>query len=96
MKKTVSVVDQLMVKQREMMAHELDQYYTNKGLSVEVELSGPGKTFINLSSPLFCRDTVNRIVKTTNLFVYLKEAGFRKATIEGSNEEVWAYDLKSL
>lgn len=77
-----------MVKQREMMAHELDQYYIGKGLSVEVGLSGPDKTFINLFSPLFCRESVSRIVEKTNLLLYLKEAEFKKATIGDNNEEL--------
>lgn len=78
------------------MAHELEQYYISKGLSVEVGLSGPDKTFINLFSPLFSRESVNRIVETTNLFLYLKEAGFKKATIGDNNEELWVYDLRAI
>lgn len=91
-----NVIRQLSIKQREMMTSELEQYYTVKGLSVEVELSGPDKTFISLLSPLFCRNSVDRIVERTNLFFYFKEAGFRRATLGDSNEEVWVYDLKAL
>jgi len=91
-----NVIRQLSIKQREMMTSELEQYYINKGLAVEVELSGPDKTFISLLSPLFCRNSVDRIVERTNLLFYLKEAGFRRATLGDSNEEVWVYDLKAL
>ena len=88
MKKSFSVVHQLMVKQREMMAHKLDQYYLGKGLSVEVGLSDPDKTFINLFSSLFCMESVSRIVEKTNLLLYLREAGFKKATTGDNNEEL--------
>jgi hypothetical protein len=92
----VSVTRQLMMKQREMMTYELDQYFISKGLSVDIELSGPDITSISLLSPLFCKDSVDRITERTNLLFYLKEAGFRKATIGDSNEKVWAYDLRAL
>lgn len=90
------VAHQLMVKQREMITIEFEQYYISKGLPIEVELSGPDKTYISLFSPLFCRNSVDRLVERTNLFSYLKEAGFRKATIGDTNEETWAYDLRAL
>ena len=92
----VYVAHQLMVKQREMITIEFEQYYISKGLPIEVELSGPDKTYISLLSPLFCRNSVDRLVERTNLFSYLKEAGFRKATIGDTNEETWAYDLRAL
>ena len=92
----MSAAHQLMIKQREMMTHELDEYYNSKGLSVDIELGGPDKTFISLFSPLFCRDSVNRIVENTNFFLYLKKAGFRKATIGDNGRKVWVYDLKAL
>ncbi len=92
----VYVAHQLMVKQREMITIEFEQYYISKGLPIEVELSGPDKTYISLLSPLFCKNSVDRLVERTNLFSYLKEAGFRKATIGDINEEIWAYDLRAL
>lgn len=91
-----NVADQLMVKQREMITGEFEQYYISKGLPIEVELGGPDKTHITLLSPLFCKDSVHRLVKKTNLFSYLRQAGFRKATIGDANEETWAYDLGTL
>jgi hypothetical protein len=90
------VTHQLMVRQREMMANEFEQYYIGKGLLVEVELSGPDKTCISLLSSLFCKDSVYRIVEKTNLLSYLREAGFKKATLGDSDEKVWAYDLRTL
>jgi hypothetical protein len=91
----VSIVHQLMIKQREMMRSELDQYYISKGLSIEVELTGPDKTSITFLSPLFHRDAVRKIVEGTDLFLYLREAGFRKAIIGDSNEDVWTYNLSA-
>ena len=89
----IRVTHQLMVRQREMMANELKQYYAGKGLLVEVELNGPDKTCINFFSALFCENAVHRIVKKTNLFFYLKEAGFEKVTLDDSDENVWVYNL---
>lgn len=91
----VDVTRQLMVKQREMVASEFEQYYLSKNLPVEVELSGPDKTYISLSSVLFCNDSVGRLVEKTNLFHCLKEAGFEKVALGDSEERIWAYDLKN-
>ncbi|MCK7471301.1 MAG: hypothetical protein MZU95_11360 [Desulfomicrobium escambiense] len=40
----VNAVHQHMVKQRETLANELEQYFITKGMYVEIELSGSGKT----------------------------------------------------
>ena len=89
------VTRQLMVKQREMMASELEQYYVNKSLPIEVELSGPDKKYISLLSVLFCIDTVSRIAEKTNLFYCLREAGFEKVALGDNDEKSWVYDLKN-
>ena len=89
------VTRQLMVKQRKMMASEFEQYYINKSLPIEVELSGPDKKYISLLSVLFCIDTVSRIVEKTNLFYCLREAGFEKVALGNSDEKSWVYDLKN-
>ena len=89
------VTRQLMVKQREMMAGELEQYYVNKSLPIEVELSGPDKKYISLLSVLFCIDTVSRIAEKTNLFYCLREAGFEKVALGDNDEKSWVYDLKN-
>ncbi|HOW54047.1 MAG TPA: hypothetical protein PLR60_05260 [Syntrophorhabdaceae bacterium] len=89
------VTRQLMVKQREMMANEFEQYYINKSLPIEVELSGPDKKYISLLSVLFCSDTVSRIAEKTNLFYCLREAGFEKVALGNSDEKSWVYDLKN-
>lgn len=89
------VTRQLMVKQREMMASEFEQYYINKSLPIEVELSGPDKKYISLLSVLFCIDTVSRIAEKTNLFYCLREAGFEKVALGNSDEKSWVYDLKN-
>lgn len=89
------VTRQLMVKQREMMASEFEQYYISKSLPIEVELSGPDKKYISLLSVLFCIDTVSRIVEKTNLFYCLREAGFEKVALGNSDEKSWVYDLKN-
>ncbi len=91
----VDVTRQLMMKQREMVASEFEQYYLSKNLPVEVELSGPDKTYISLSSVLFCDDSVDRLVEKTNLFHCLKEAGFEKLALGDSEERIWSYDLKN-
>lgn len=89
------VTRQLMVKQREMMASEFEQYYISKSLPIEVELSGPDKKYISLLSVLFCADTVSRIAEKTNLFYCLREAGFEKVALGDNDEKSWVYDLKN-
>lgn len=92
----VYAANQLMIRQREMMASEFEQYFASKGLPVEVQLSGADKTSINFLSSLLCRDSVDRITERTNLLSCLKEAGFKKAFLGDGDEAVWTYDLKNL
>jgi hypothetical protein len=88
------VTNQLMVKQREMMANELEQYYITKGILVEIELSGTDKTTIKLLSSAFCEVTIDRIADKTNFFAHLKEAGFKRVILGDHEENVWSYNLK--
>jgi len=92
---SMHVTHELMVKQREMMASEFEQYYVSKGIIVEVELSGPDKTCISLLSSLFNKASVDRIVNRSNLFTYLTEAGFKRVILGNNEENVWTYNLKA-
>jgi hypothetical protein len=92
----VSVANRLMIKQREMLANELEQYYLNKGMFVDVELSGPGKASIKLMCPLFRETTIDRIVDETSFFDHLKKAGFNKVVLGDNEGSVWTYRFKNL
>ncbi|MBA4416867.1 MAG: hypothetical protein C0392_02990 [Syntrophus sp. (in: bacteria)] len=93
---SMHVTNQLMVKQREMMANELELYYVAKGILVEVELSGPDKTAIKLLSSAFCELTIDRIADKTNFFSHLKEAGFKRVILGDHEENIWSYNLKMM
>ena len=89
-----SIANQLMVKQREMLADELEQFYLSRGLLVEVELSGPGKTSIRLGCALFCEASVDRIADGSKFFGHLKRAGFKRVVMGDTEENVWAYPFQ--
>jgi hypothetical protein len=88
------VTNQLMVKQREMLASELGQYYASKDMFVDVELSGPDKTFLTLICALFCGASIERIVDNTSFFAHLAKAGFKRVAFADSEENVWSYRLE--
>jgi len=89
-----NVANQLMIKQREMLAKELEQYYQNKGILIDIELGGPDKASIKLMCPLFCETSIDRIVDETMFFTYLKKAGFNKVVLGDNEGNVWAYHFK--
>lgn len=88
----LNIANQIMIRQREMLARELAQYYKGRGLYVDIELSGPDKTFMKLASPVFRETTVDRIIDETNFLTYLKEAGFSKVVMSDDDENVWTYN----
>ena len=92
----VNVANQIMVKQREMLVNELEQYYANRGLFIDVELSGPDKTSMKLVCPLFRETSVDRIADETSFFTQLKKAGFTKVMMSDDDENVWTYRLEKL
>jgi hypothetical protein len=93
---SVHVTNELMIRQREMMAGELEEYYVGRGILVEVELSGSDKTCIRLASAAFCETAIDRIANKTNFFSHLREAGFKKVILGDHEENAWAYSLRTL
>jgi hypothetical protein len=89
----VNLANQVMLKQREMMANELEQYYVSRGLFVDIELSGPDKTFMKLMCSLFRETSIERIVDQTNFFAHLRKAGFKRVILSDNDENVWTYKL---
>lgn len=77
----IGIANHLMIKQREILTDELEQYYLNRGLLVNIELSGPDKTFIRLVCPLLCETSVDKILHETNFFAHLGKAGFKKVIL---------------
>jgi hypothetical protein len=92
----VNVANQVMVKQREMLAHELEQHYKGRGLLIDIELSGPDKTLMKLICPVIRETSIDRIADETNFFDYLKEAGFKRVVMSDSDENVWSCSLEKL
>jgi hypothetical protein len=85
------VTNRLMIKQREMVASELERYSVNRGILVDIELSGPEKMFMKLGCTLFCDTSVGRMVDETRFLDYLEKAGFRRVVFEDNDENVWTY-----
>lgn len=90
----VNVANQLMVKQREMLAAELEQYYVNRGIFVDIELSGMDKTCMKLGCSFFCEVSVDRIADETNFFALLRKAGFKRVVLGDNDENVWTYSFE--
>ncbi len=89
-----NVANRLMIKQREMLANELEQYYLSKGIFIEIELGGPDKASIKLLCPLFRETSIDRIVDETNFFDHLKKAGFNKVVLGDNEGSIWTYRFK--
>lgn len=88
------VTNRLMIKQREMIASELERYSVNRGILVDIELRGPEKMFMKLGCTLFCETSVGRIVDESRFLDYLEKAGFRRVVFEDNDENVWTYSVK--
>jgi len=89
----INLANELMVKQREMLVSELEQYYVNRGLFIDIELSGPDKTFMKLMCSLFRETSIERIVDQTNFFAHLRKACFKRVVLSDNDENVWTYKL---
>jgi len=90
-----SAVRQHMVNQRETLVNELEQYFINKGIYVEIELNGSDKTSLRVSSALFRVPSINRIADETAFFLHLKRVGFTKIVFENREGGVKVYKLES-
>jgi hypothetical protein len=92
----LNVANQVMVRQREMLAHELEQHYKGRGLLIDIELSGPDKTLMKLMCPVVREAAIDKIADETNFFDYLKEAGFKRVVMYDIEENVWSCSLEKL
>jgi hypothetical protein len=92
----LNVANQVMVKQREILAQELEQHYKGRGLFIDIELSGPDKTLMKLMCPVVRETLIDKIVDETNFFDYLKEAGFKRVVMYDNEENVWSCSLEKL
>jgi hypothetical protein len=91
----INVVHQHMVKQREILANELEQYFITKGIYVEIELSGSGKTSLRVSSAVFREASINRIADETGFFSHLKRVGFTSMIFENNEGKVRVYKFET-
>ena len=91
----VNAVCQHMIKQRETLVNELEQYFVNKGIYAEIELSGQDKTSLRFSSSVLQKASINRIADETGLFSHLKRVGFTSIIFENNDGEVKIYRLES-
>jgi hypothetical protein len=90
---SINVANQIMIKQREMLTNELERYYVTRGIFVDIELSGPDKTFIKLSSSLFREASIDKIADGTKFFAHLKNAGFKRIILEDNEDNAWTYSF---
>jgi hypothetical protein len=90
----IALTNQIMMKQREMVASELEHLYVERGIFVDVELSGPEKMFIRFGCSLFREASVERIADETSLFVHLRKAGFKRVVFGDNYETNWTYSLQ--
>jgi hypothetical protein len=90
-----SAVLKHMVSQRETLANELEQYFANKGIYVEIELNGTDKTSLRVSSAVLKVTSINRIADETAFFSHLKRVGFTSIAFDNSNGGVKIYKLES-
>jgi hypothetical protein len=84
-----------MVNQRETVVSELEQYFINKGIYVEIELSGADKTSLKVSSSVFRASSIHRIADETAFFSHLMRAGFTRIVFENREGDVKSYQLES-
>jgi hypothetical protein len=84
-----------MIKQREILANDLEQYFVNKGIYAEIELGGPEKTSLRVSSSVLRVASINRIADETGFFSHLRRVGFASIIFENNGGEVKAYRLES-
>jgi hypothetical protein len=92
----LNVANQVMVRQREILAQELELHYKGRGLFIDIELSGPDKTLMKLMCPVVRETSIDKIVDETNFFDYLKEAGFKRVVMCDIEENVWSCSLEKL
>ncbi len=92
----VNAAHDLMIRQREMLASELELHYANRGIPVDIDLRGPDKTCIRMFCPLFCAASVEKLAHESNLFVYLKEAGFEVVVLGDGDEYSWEFNIGKL
>lgn len=90
-----SAVHKHMVAQRETLANELEQYFANKGIYVEIELNGTDKTSLRVSSVVLKATSIHRIADETAFFSHLKRVGFTSITFDNGNGGVKIYKLES-
>jgi hypothetical protein len=86
-----NAVNQHMVKQREILANWLEQYFVNKGIYAEVQLDGSGKTCLKVTSSVFQLASIKRIAHETVFFSHLKKVGFTSIVFENEDGEVRNY-----
>jgi hypothetical protein len=89
-----NIVHRHMVNQREILANELEHYFVNKGIYVEIELNGSGKTSLRVSSPVFQITSIKRIAYETAFFFHLKNVGFTNIAFENNDGEIRMYKLE--
>jgi hypothetical protein len=91
-----SIANNLMIRQREIFTDELEQYCLNRGMFVNIELSGPDKTSMRFLCPSLLETSIDRIFNETNFFSYLSQAGFRKVMLGDNEEHTRTYRIEQL
>ena len=92
-KVSVMLAKRLMIRQREMLADELEFFYLAKGLDAHIVLSGPDKTSLKMECPPLCEVFVLKMIRDTDFLLYLERAGLRKVTLGDGEGFFWTHSF---
>ena len=93
-KVSVTLVENLMMRQREMLVEELEFLCLTKGLEARIALSGPGKSRLVMECAPFCEAHVHKITRDSDFLAYLEKAGFTKATLGDGDGFAWQHSFE--
>lgn len=90
-----NIVHQHMIKQRQTLANDLEQYFANKGIYAEIEVNGIDKSSLKVSCSVFKVASINKIADETDFFSHLKKVGFTSIIFENNDGKVKIYRLET-
>ena len=90
-----NVVHRHMIKQRQTLANDLEQYFVNKGIYAEIEVNGIDKSSLKVSCSALRVASINKIADETNFFSHLKKVGFTCIIFENNSGKVKIYKLET-
>ncbi len=92
---SASLVERLMVRQREMLADEIEFLYLARGLDIRIALTGPDKSHLTIESAPLCEVFIARMVRDTEFIMLLERADFKKVTLGDGEGFVWNHSFEN-